>query len=45
MTLKYQVEGEDARKNINLRTGNNQHDDKIQYGHSDVSIRHDPAEI
>ena len=44
MTLKYQVEDGVERKK-NLRPEMNQRDDSVQYGHSDVFIRHDPAEI
>ena len=45
MTLKYQVEVEDERKKKIWDRKMNQRDDSVQYGHSDVFIRHDPAEI
>ena len=45
MTLKYQVEDEDERKKNIWDRKMNQRDDSVQYGHSDVFIRHDPAEI
>mgnify|MGYP000638902061 CR=1 FL=1 len=45
MTLKYQVEDEDELKNKILDRKMNQRDYSVQYGHLDVSIRHDPAEI
>ena len=45
MTLKYQVEDEDERKNKIWDRKMNQRDHSVQYGHLDVSIRHDPAEI
>ena len=45
MKLKYQVEDEDERKSKIGDRKMNQNDDYVQYGHSDVFIRHDPAEI
>ena len=45
MTLKYKVEDEDERKSKIWDRKMNQRDDSVHYGHSDVFIRHDPAEI
>ena len=45
MTLKYQVEDEDERKNKIWDRKMNQRDKTVYYGHLDVFIRHDLAEI
>ena len=45
MTLKYQVEVEDERKKNIWDRKMNQRDDSVHYGHVDVVIRHDLAEI
>ena len=45
MTLKYQVEVEDERKKNIWDRKMNQRDDSVHYGHLDVFIRHDLAEI
>ena len=45
MTLKYQVEVENERKKNIWDRKMNQRDDSVHYGHLDVFIRHDLAEI
>ena len=45
MMLKYQVEVEDERKKKIWDRKMNQRDDSVHYGHLDVFIRHDLADI
>ena len=45
MTLKLQVEDEDERKNKIWDRKMNQSDHPVKYGHSDIFMHHDPAEI